>query len=76
MYEQSREEMTRPGPDWWSAVPYAWIAARLLARPAAANEMVRNTVSNYALSIEAAERIRDLPLEQLNACLNPDGSGS
>jgi len=72
MYEHSREEMTRPGPDWWSMLPYAWVATRLLVRPGAAFGMVRETASNYALSIAAAQRICNVPLEQLNACLISD----
>jgi hypothetical protein len=69
IYEESEEELTRFSDDRLSAVPYLWVAAQLLARPAAAQTMVRRTVSNYALTAEAADRIRQIPIEELNAAL-------
>jgi predicted ATP-grasp superfamily ATP-dependent carboligase len=68
LYETSNEELTRPRVDRWSALPYVWVAGRLLARPAAAQRMVHATVKNYALSADAAQRIRDTPQEKLSAC--------
>lgn len=70
IYENSREEMSRLGDDWLSTLPYVWVAGRLLVRPSSAANIVRNTVENYALSEDAARRIRDLPLEQLTACVD------
>jgi hypothetical protein len=76
IYEHSDEEMTLPGSDLWSIVPYAWVVGRLLARPSVANEIVQKTVANYSLSTEAAERIRAIPLEQLNDCLDRAAHGN
>jgi predicted RNase H-like nuclease len=69
IYEHSEEELTRIHEDRWSAIPYAWVAIRLLARPAVARAIVGNTVANYALTAEAAERIRSIPLADLEASL-------
>jgi predicted ATP-grasp superfamily ATP-dependent carboligase len=70
LYGRSHDELTRPVDDWTSAVPYFWVAGRLLIRPAAAQEMVHRTVKNYALSADAARRIRELPQETLVKCLS------
>jgi hypothetical protein len=70
LYENSRDELTRPKDDLLSAVAFAWIAARLLVGPSAVHNMVRRTVANYALTAEATQRIRDIPLEKLTACLS------
>jgi predicted ATP-grasp superfamily ATP-dependent carboligase len=72
LYGRSNDELTRPGDDWKSALPYYWVAGRLLVRPAAAQEMVHRTVKNYALSADAARRIRELPQEALVKCLSAD----
>jgi hypothetical protein len=69
VYKNSEEELTRVREDRLSAVTYGWVASRLLARPAAAQRMVGSTVSNYALSAEAAERIRRIPTAELVAAL-------
>jgi hypothetical protein len=69
IYRRSHDEMTRPGDDWLSVVPYAWVTGQLLIRPATAAGLVRRTVDRYALSPHAAARIRDIPLEQLTAAL-------
>jgi hypothetical protein len=69
LYENSRDELTRPKNDPLSAVAFGWIAARLLMRPGSVLGMVRRTVANYALTAEAAQRIRELPLEKLTASL-------
>jgi len=69
LYENSLDELTRPKEDPLSAVAFAWIAGRLLVRPASVQAMVRSTVANYALTAEAAQRIGEMPLEQLTACL-------
>jgi predicted ATP-grasp superfamily ATP-dependent carboligase len=68
-YQHSHDELTRPRVDWLSVLPYAWVAGRLLFRPEAASRMVHDTVKNYALSTDAAARIRALPQEDLIACL-------
>lgn len=70
LYGHSHDELTRPRDDWMSVLPYAWVAGRLLARPAAAHAIVGRTVKNYALTNDAAKRIRDLPQETLAACLS------
>jgi hypothetical protein len=69
LYGQSHDELTRPGDDWMSLVPYVWVAARLIARPNAAKTMVHGTVKNYALTADAAKRIREIPQEHLLRCL-------
>jgi predicted ATP-grasp superfamily ATP-dependent carboligase len=69
LYKDSFEEMTRPKQDVLSLLPYAWVAGQLLASPARAAAIVRNTVDNYALTAEAAQRIREMPLADLVACL-------
>ncbi|HEY3392551.1 MAG TPA: hypothetical protein VGK58_07580 [Lacipirellulaceae bacterium] len=69
LYENSRDELTRPKNDPLSAVAFGWIAARLLMRPGSVHGMVRRTVANYALTAEAAQRIRELPLEKLSGSL-------
>lgn len=61
LYENSQDEMTRPREDPLSLIPAAWVALRLLARPASAQKLVGKTVGNYSLTVEAAEKIRDLP---------------
>ena len=70
LYDDSRDELTRPAEDRLSIVPFAWIAGRLLLNPVAAERVVRSTVANYALNTEAAKRIREFPREELAACLN------
>ncbi len=69
LYATSNEELTRPGVDRLSRLPYIWVAGRLLGSPAAARRMVHDTVKNYALSAEAAQRIRSIPQEELAASL-------
>lgn len=63
LYQDSQDEMTRPREDPLSLIPAVWVALRLLARPAAAQKLVGKTVANYSLSVEAAQRIRGLPVE-------------
>jgi hypothetical protein len=67
-YGHSHDELTRPRADWKSALPYVWVAGRLIASPASAQRMVHDTVKNYALSAESAARIREIPQDQLVAC--------
>jgi hypothetical protein len=69
-YENSLDELTRPKDDPLSALAYGWVAARLLTWPSSADGLVRSTVANYALTAEAAQRIRDIPHERLEACLD------
>jgi hypothetical protein len=69
LYANSLDELTRTIDDPLSAVAYGWIAARLLMWPSSVDGIVRGTVANYALTAEAAQRIRDIPLEKLEACL-------
>jgi predicted ATP-grasp superfamily ATP-dependent carboligase len=70
LYGTSHDELTRPRQDWLSTIPYAWVASRLLARPASAHSVVGRTVKNYALTTEAAQRIRNLPQERLEECFS------
>jgi hypothetical protein len=70
VYEQSFDEVTRLREDWLSAIPYAWVAARLLLRPASSETIIQKTVENYALSQSAAEQISKIPLDRLTACLD------
>jgi hypothetical protein len=70
IYKNSEEELTRIHEDRWSAFPYIWVALRLLGRPAAARKIVGGTVANYALTADAADRIRRLPVDDLAAALN------
>ena len=61
IFAGSEDELTRPEEDSLSLLPAGWLTARLLAKPTAAREIVRQTVDNYSLPEEAADRIRDLP---------------
>lgn len=70
IYENSRDELTRPSEDPLSLVPFAWITTRLLIHPASADRVVRGTVAGYALNAEAADRIRGIPQATLASCLN------
>jgi predicted ATP-grasp superfamily ATP-dependent carboligase len=70
IYEQSFDEVTCPREDWLSVIPYAWVAARLLLRPASGATIIQKTVENYALSHNTAEQISKIPLDQLTACLD------
>lgn len=69
VYEDSQDELTRPREDWLSLLPWAWVAGRLLFRPAAAERIIRSTVQNYALTADSVHRIRDWPADELAACL-------
>jgi hypothetical protein len=60
VYAASEDELTRPHEDGLSVLPAAFVALRLLAQPRAAKQMVASTVSNYALSQHAVERILQL----------------
>lgn len=73
VYYNSQDELTRPREDWLSAIPAAWITARLLARPAAAKRIVQKTVDNYSLPEAAADRIRDLPADAGDPATGPGG---
>jgi predicted ATP-grasp superfamily ATP-dependent carboligase len=70
LYENSREEMTRPAQDLPSVLPYIWVAGQLLASPARAAKIVRGTVDNYALTAEAARHIGEIPVAVLIASLD------
>ena len=61
VFSGAQDELTRPREDWLSAIPAAWLVARLLVRPAVARDIVRQTVDNYSLPEAAADRIRALP---------------
>lgn len=58
LFNDSQDELSRPGDDWPSILPLLAVSALLLARPQAAQWVVTKTVNNYALSRSAAESIR------------------
>src|SRR5262249_35838629 len=59
-YAASQDELTRPGDDWLSVVPAAYLAIRLLLRPLAAATAINRTVERYALTGPAAHKMRSL----------------
>lgn len=62
IYAGSSDELTRPGDDWPSALPFLGVTALLLARPRAAQWLVSKTVGHYALHSSAIERILEMPV--------------
>ena len=66
LYENSHDELTRPGADPLSRLPRIWITAQLLARPGLARRIVAKTVKNYSLPEAATESIKALPLDLLD----------
>jgi predicted ATP-grasp superfamily ATP-dependent carboligase len=66
LYENSQDELTRPGADPFSRLPRFWIAAQLLAWPGMARKIVAKTVKNYSLPESATESIKALPLDRLD----------
>lgn len=60
LYASSEDELTRPGSDWISVIPYLAVTSLLLIRPQAAQSLVSRTVENYSLHQDAADRIRRL----------------
>ena len=68
LYENSQDELTRPGDDWLSALPYTWIGLQLLVAPGRAERIVHGAVDNFSLPESASQAIFDLPndtVEQL-----------
>jgi predicted ATP-grasp superfamily ATP-dependent carboligase len=57
LYEGSEDEMTRLREDPPSAVPFLYIALRLLIRPVVAKKIIGKTVDNYSLSAEALRQL-------------------
>ncbi len=70
MYEQSEDELTRPGEDWLSLVPATAVTLLLLAYPNAAHLLVKRTVANYSLPGSSAQLIERIPDEQLARCFD------
>jgi len=66
LYENSQDELTRPGVDPFSRLPLIWIAAQLLAWPPIARRIVAKTVKNYAMPESAIDSIQALPLDLLD----------
>ena len=60
-YENSRNEITRPGEDWQSLIPAMAVSVQLFASPRAAHRIVNKTVDNYCLSEAAVRKILALP---------------
>jgi hypothetical protein len=65
LYRGSVDELTRPGADPLSVLPWLGIAIELLTWPAWAKHTVRATVDNYSLPEATTEQIKSLPLELL-----------
>ncbi len=68
-YRNSHDELTRFWSDWLSVIPAAAISIQLLAAPSLAKSIVAKTVENYSLPDAAARAIRDMPRDELVACL-------
>lgn len=69
IYENSEDELTRPGEDPLSRLPRLWTISQLLAQPARAKRIVAKTVKNYSLPESATERIQSLPQNLLDGML-------
>ena len=59
IYAGSREELTPVRWDWLSALPLAIVALRLLANPAAAAELSRETARTHQLNLQSIGAIRE-----------------
>jgi hypothetical protein len=70
LYENSQDELTRPGDDWLSALPYTWIGLQLLIAPGRAERIVHGAVDNYSLPESASQAIFDLPKETVQQLFN------
>ncbi len=70
LYRDAQNELTRPGDDWLSVLPWLGVSLLLLARPGAAQWLVTNTVNNYSLHQAAVEVMRTLR----PAFLAPEGA--
>jgi predicted ATP-grasp superfamily ATP-dependent carboligase len=66
IYENSDDELTRPGEDRLSRLPRFWIAMQLLAWPGLAKKIVAKTVENYSLPESAIAEIKALPRDLLH----------
>jgi len=66
-FAEASSELTRPQEDRGSCLPAAFVIARLLHRPAAAEKMVASTVRNYALPQSAIDEIDQLDEPAWNA---------
>jgi hypothetical protein len=63
VYCDSHEELTRWDEDPLSLIPLLAVAGRLLARPQAADAVIRRAVDHYSLDEEAIRRILALPAD-------------
>ena len=70
-YENSEDELARPGEDWLSPLPAGAVVAQLVLRPQSARRIVRRAVDDYGLNGPAAKTIRELSEEQLAGCFRP-----
>ena len=61
LYEDSQDELTRPGDDPLSLIPATAVGLQLLARPKSADAIVNRTVNSYCLPEQAAQKICGLP---------------
>lgn len=76
-YEDSQDELTRPGEDWLSIFPNLGVMAQLAVSPSLAKGIVEKTVGNYSLPGAAARRIDQLTEAELASCFtNERGAGA
>ena len=61
LYNDSQDELTRPGDDISSLLPAVWVSLQLFVRPRFAKGLVRKTINNYSLPESAVQTIIQLP---------------
>jgi hypothetical protein len=66
LYQNSRDELTRPGDDAASFLPWLGTTIEYLTWPRLARRTVSGTVRNYSLPEATTEQIKALPLDLLN----------
>jgi hypothetical protein len=66
IYRGSEDELTRPGADVLSFLPWLGIAIELLTWPGWAKHTVSKTVENYSLPESTTEHVKSLSLDLLN----------
>ncbi len=76
MYQDSEDELTRPRDDWMSVIPAGAVTLLMLAYPNAAQWLVTRTVDNYSLTGDAAQRVRQISDQELDAIFEEDPRAS
>jgi predicted ATP-grasp superfamily ATP-dependent carboligase len=61
VYHNSRDDITLPGDDPRSLIPFLVVISRLFWNPSAAQRITSGTVANYSLDAECAARVSSLP---------------